>query len=210
MAYTCLIVRGTTYAVLFLRWPRVAAAGALVGFSTVAFVYLATFVLIVSDGTLLAEGAVNGRPDTVRNIVGVWGARAFFLLAAIFAASWVVRGAGERPVIHGLSVGLVAALAQQGFVQLGAPPVELGELVSYLMLGAAVHENGGCGGRRKNVGFAGPSIVAQGRDGYRPQKQRSHRPRDAYDHDFSSRRKLWNKGVATSPPNKTPVTAPTP
>lgn len=152
MAYTCLIVRGTTNDVLFLRWPRVVAAGALVGFSTVVFVYLATFVLIIADGTLLAEGAVNGRPDVVRSLVGVWGARAFFILAAIFAASRVARGAGERPVLHGLSVGLVAALAQQGLVQLGAPPVELGELVSYLVLGAAGGWMGGVNGRDALMG----------------------------------------------------------
>ena len=68
-------------------------------------------------------------------LVGNWGARLFFFLVVVAAASWVVRRAGDLAVAHGISVGVSAALVQQGLIYLLTPSVELGEFSAYLVLG---------------------------------------------------------------------------
>lgn len=109
------------------------------GFLTIAFIFLAVYAFVVFGRRLLRIEVEPGAEllDAVAGIVGGVGAWAFFLLAAAFAASLVARRAGEAVLEHGLATGVAAALAQQGFVYLMAPPVEAGDFTTFLALGGA-------------------------------------------------------------------------
>lgn len=123
-----------------LRWALILPMGIALGVLTITFVYLAVYAFVVSQGLLPGDGVSPERLETFARVVGVWGARAFFLATVAVAASVVARRAGELATAHGVGVGITAALSQQGLVYATAPPVELKEFAAYLVLGIT----GGC------------------------------------------------------------------
>jgi signal transduction histidine kinase len=120
---------------LSLRWLWISLMGTVVAFATFVFIYLAVYIYVVSYPVFGQSEVSSEELDRVVPLVGVWGARFFFLVATVLAASRAARKAGELLALHGMLVGILAALLSQTIIYFLYPPVELVELSTYLALG---------------------------------------------------------------------------
>ncbi len=139
-----------------LGWLRILPAGAMVALSTFAFVYLTVYAYVVSYPVFGRSDAAPDRLDRVVTLVSVWGARVFFLMLALLVASWVSRRAGESATLHGVLVGVVAAVFHQAIVYFLIPPVKIDEASLYLVLGVA---GGWLGGVQGSAALAGQEAL---------------------------------------------------
>src|SRR5215212_5291572 len=90
-----------------LYWSRILLAGAVVGFMTLAFVYLAIYAYVVFYPVFGQSDISSEQLGLIVAFVGGWGARLFFLIATVLAALWVGRKVEERATLHGVLVGLI-------------------------------------------------------------------------------------------------------
>lgn len=135
-----------------LRWIRIVSVGIAVAFSTFAFIYLAVYAYVISYPIFGQDEAGLEELENLVGFVGSWGARLFFLVIVILAASWVARTAGDAAVWHGVLTGLVAAFTSQVIIYSLYPPVALLELSVYVAFGIAGGWLGGFEGRRSLAG----------------------------------------------------------
>ncbi len=130
-----------------LRWLRILSASVVVALLTITFIYAVVYVFVVlypvfGGGTIGAE-----QLKSVVLIVSGWGARLFFLTVTMLAALRVARAVEEMATLHGLLVGLLAALGVQLIIYFLYPPVDFEELSIYFALGALGGWLGGVEGR---------------------------------------------------------------
>lgn len=135
-----------------LRWIRIFSAGAAIALSTFAFIYLAVYAYVVSYPAF-GQGEIGTEQlENLVSFVGVWGARAFFLVTVVLGSSWVARSADEAIFWHGILIGLVAAIVNQMVIHFLYPPVELFELLAYAVFGVVGGALGGFEGKRSIAG----------------------------------------------------------
>lgn len=138
--------------VLTLSWPRILAEGVGAGALPLVLVPLTIYSFVVFH-LATGQGMVGGeRLAEAAAFVREWGARAFFVAASVMVASHVARRARERTFSHGVSAGLVAAVANRTVTHFFYSPTTFGEVSAYLLLGAAAGWLGGLAGSTTLVG----------------------------------------------------------
>ena len=118
-----------------LRWPWIILACAAVASSTIIFIYQMVLLYVASYPLFGPGEPGGGQSARVADLVGGWGARGFFFGLTIFASYWVARRIGVAPTLHGVLVGVLAAIAVQAIFHFAMPPVYLGEALIYFTLG---------------------------------------------------------------------------
>ncbi|MDQ3926759.1 MAG: sensor histidine kinase [Actinomycetota bacterium] len=132
-----------------VRWWWVLATGAGVGIMSYLLLYpvIFSYVLILS----LLDRDVQSSVMQFGYAYGAWGMPMMHMLLMIFATSWTARRVGAAAVTHGVLIALVSVVVMQGIVLYDAPPLDLGEAATYLVMALA----GGLLG-----GFEGRNVVA--------------------------------------------------
>jgi signal transduction histidine kinase len=152
-------VRGTTPATSTPGWLRILLAGAAVGFSPVVF-NLAVYAYVVFYPTLVREESSPEQPAEAVAFASGWAAGVSFLVATILAAWWVAKRARGMVTLHGILIGLVAAIVNQAtmlypynlMASYFYQPATLGDLSAYMGLGVVGGWLGGSAGRATLAG----------------------------------------------------------
>lgn len=138
-----------------VRWRLVLTVGAAVAVLTYLLQQLIIYLYVFGPG--FVESSVLGflfpsraplqarQAESFGNLVGVYLMPALHLLLVAGAALWAGRRIGSGALLHGLLIGLVAALANQAIGLAYGPPIA-GELVVYPLLGVAGGLAGGLWG----------------------------------------------------------------
>ena len=115
-----------------VRWGWVLATGAGVGLISYLLLYPVIFgyVFFLS---LLDQGFQSSLEQYVL-AYAAWVMPTMHMLLMIFAASWVARKVGAAAVVHGLLSALVSVVVYQGIVLYSAPPLNLGEVMMFLVM----------------------------------------------------------------------------
>jgi len=120
-----------------IRWGRITRAGVLAP--------LLSFVLVTMIVTVYAFALAfqaRGRPDAARinqftAQVAPWATWALTALLTLLGALWVARAVPSRAQLHGLLVGVVAALLSLLLSLFGARGVQLTTVVARALIVAA-------------------------------------------------------------------------
>jgi len=113
-----------------IRWGRIALAGALA--PILSFVLV---TLIVAVYAFVLAFQARGQPDTAHinefaARVAPWATPVLTALLTLLGAMWVARAVPSRAQLHGLFVGVVAALLSLLLSLLGARGVEFTTLLA--------------------------------------------------------------------------------
>ena len=130
-----------------LRWLRILSASVAIALLTIVFIYAVVYVFVVLYPVFGGGTVDREQLGSVVIIVSGWGARLFFLTVTILAASRVARTVEEMATLHGLLVGLLAAVGFQLIIYFLYPPVDFEELSVFFALGAVGGWLGGVEGR---------------------------------------------------------------
>lgn len=128
-----------------VRWWWVLATGAGVGVISYLLLYPVIFgyVLILS----LLDRDIQSSVVQFGYAYGAWGMPTMHMLLMVFAASWIARRVGTAAVTHGVLIALVSVVVIQLIVLYDAPPLNLEEAATYLVMALAGGLLGGIEGR---------------------------------------------------------------
>jgi putative membrane protein (TIGR04086 family) len=129
-----------------VRWGRVLLTGVLVAILSTVLLYL---VIAVYAASLAIQA--RGQPDQAQiaqfvNQVAPWGGPILAILLTIGGAVWVARKVARGATLHGLLVGLVAAISLL-IVGLAFRRLDLVALLTFVLMVAAGWLGGFLGSR---------------------------------------------------------------
>jgi hypothetical protein len=133
-----------------LQWKRIVAGAAVA-----EVLALATLVVVVTVYSLVTRDAAGAPLE--EPAIQAWAARAGRVVGPLAGAAWtllcairVARGARERPVAHGVAMGLVLAVFDVGVILAMQVPFELLYVGSNLLRVLAGAAGGAIAQRRQS------------------------------------------------------------
>ena len=152
-------VHRSVAAISTLSWRQILLAGTVVGF--LPFVLdLAVYTYVVYYPTFSQDELGSGQLAEMFALTSGWGARILFLVTTILVSWWVAQRAKARATLHGILIGLIAAIVNQITIYYSYTsvtsylyqPVTLSDLSIYAILGIAGGWLGGATGRTTLAG----------------------------------------------------------